>query len=887
MVIDCGSSGIGTEPGVASWWCVLNLFRWITRLYILPENASGVPYAALNHVYYGPVRRCDCQDSRAARVETGVPMWLLAGSRPLRSVCRLLGALTASLALILAVWAGVVTAATRATEDTTPPVGSVTIEGGAEYTTTLRVSVAAPATDGGSGVANMRLSNSYDTDNQGLLRDGITYPYTSSTEWDLSYHPEGNVPTDGVRGVHVQWQDGAGAWSTPSVDYITLDTTAPAITVVTPAYGTQDASVATSVSAEFSERMASASLNSSSVTLVKRGSTTPVGAGISYDSSSRAVTVDPGVDLQLGATYVATVKGGSGGARDVAGNPTVSDFRWEFTTADTTPPSGTLSIDNGAAYARSRTVGLTPTATDTGGSGVASMRFSNQGGAWSGWTPYAPSPSRAWTLPAGDGPKTVYAEYRDGSGNVSTVVGDSITLDTLSPSIAPGSPTPANGATGVLRSANVVIAFSEAIDPTTLTGSAFTLRKEGSTAAVEATVRYDVRTTTATLNPRYYLEYATTYSTTLPGGAAGVRDLAGNGLRASVTWSFRTVAAPPNVTSVSPPIGYPGYSIDLTVNGSGFGSGAQVGLVRGSARIAASAVTLVSASRLSARVAIPPGATPGRWDVQVANADAQHDTLSQAFGVMGTYQEDNRAHFAYTGWGTARASGTSGGYLASADRAGSEVTLSFRGTGISWTTAKGPAGGRTDVYLDGTRMTTFDAYARTAAYDVTGYTRGGLSPGAHTLRLVITGRKSASSAGTYGYLDRFVLANGASVQEHSPPLAYGPWRGGASPGNASGGYYRESTSRTVAAAFLGFTGPQVDILTPVGPALGTLRLSFEDRATGATVRTVDLDLRADTTQWRQLRIIKGLARSRTYNLYFMSADGKPVVVDAIRTVPAG
>ena len=65
------------------------------------------------------------------------------------------------------------------------------------------------------------------------------------------------------------------------------------------------------------------------------------------------------------------------------------------------------------------------------GSGVAQMSFSNDESTWSGWRAYATSAS--WTLTTGDGSKTVYARFRDGVGNVSTNVTDTITLDTVAP----------------------------------------------------------------------------------------------------------------------------------------------------------------------------------------------------------------------------------------------------------------------------------------------------------------------------------------------------------------------------------------------------------------------------------------------------------------------
>lgn len=57
-------------------------------------------------------------------------------------------------------------------------------------------------------------------------------------------------------------------------------------------------------------------------------------------------------------------------------------------------------------------------------SGVSHMRFSKDGKTWTGWQAYAKS--KSWTLTAGAGTKTVYAQYSDRAGNTSAAVRDSI-----------------------------------------------------------------------------------------------------------------------------------------------------------------------------------------------------------------------------------------------------------------------------------------------------------------------------------------------------------------------------------------------------------------------------------------------------------------------------
>ena len=114
--------------------------------------------------------------------------------------------------------------------------------------------------------------------------------------------------------------------------------------------------------------------------------------------------------------------------------------------------------------------------------------------------------------------------------------------DTTPPTVS--SVTPASGATGVPTASNVTVTFSEPIDPSTITGSTFELRQGASLVA--ASVSYDAGTRTATLDPTAPLANSTSYTATVKGGAAGVKDSAGNPLAADYSWTFTTAAAPPS-----------------------------------------------------------------------------------------------------------------------------------------------------------------------------------------------------------------------------------------------------------------------------------------------------------------------------------------------------
>lgn len=98
---------------------------------------------------------------------------------------------------------------------------------------------------------------------------------------------------------------------------------------------------------------------------------------------------------------------------------------------DTAKPTGTISINSGAAETKSKAVTLSLTSADGAGSGVAQMRFSTDGSSWSVWE--ANASTKGWTLSSGDGVKSVYVQYLDGAGNISASANDQITLKTSPP----------------------------------------------------------------------------------------------------------------------------------------------------------------------------------------------------------------------------------------------------------------------------------------------------------------------------------------------------------------------------------------------------------------------------------------------------------------------
>ncbi|WP_257463246.1 Ig-like domain-containing protein [Archangium lipolyticum] len=120
--------------------------------------------------------------------------------------------------------------------------------------------------------------------------------------------------------------------------------------------------------------------------------------------------------------------------------------------------------------------------------------------------------------------------------------------DTTPPGIAFRNP--GVGAPGVASNTTVVVTFTEAVDPATVTDATFTLT--GTAGRVTGSVHYDAANWTATFTPSAVLAASTAHTVSL----TGIKDLSGNAMTTATSWSFTTSmepdTTPPSVTAVSP-----------------------------------------------------------------------------------------------------------------------------------------------------------------------------------------------------------------------------------------------------------------------------------------------------------------------------------------------
>jgi hypothetical protein len=134
--------------------------------------------------------------------------------------------------------------------------------------------------------------------------------------------------------------------------------------------------------------------------------------------------------------------------------------------------------------------------------------------------------------------------YQSSNYYVDVVMALSVGPDHTAPAVT--AVVPASGAVNASVGANVLANFSEPIDPATVSGSTFALRGPGGNL-VPATIAYSVAGRQAVLDPSAPLAYDTIYTATVVGGGGDpvIRDLAGNLLEASFSWSFTTSSPPP------------------------------------------------------------------------------------------------------------------------------------------------------------------------------------------------------------------------------------------------------------------------------------------------------------------------------------------------------
>lgn len=296
-----------------------------------------------------------------------------------------------------------VTAAAAPRPESTPPTGSVVVNGGAAFTRTTAVTLTVTGTDA-SGVTSMCVSEATTCTAWAAFATSKTFTMAAG---------------DRVHTVNVWLRDRWGnTATTPVSDSILLDVTAPTAVTVTTTVGSTQLGLAWTAATDAGSGVAGYRV------MAAVGTTAPA-AGCAagtmvYSGAERAFTHTGLVD---GTTYTYRIC-----ALDQAGNAAAGTTTSGAPRPEWTPPTGSILIASGASTTRTAAVTLTLAATDD--TAVTAMCVS-EATTCSAFVAYATT--KAFTLAAGDRIHTVRVWYRDRWGNVAAPVEDSILLDTTAP----------------------------------------------------------------------------------------------------------------------------------------------------------------------------------------------------------------------------------------------------------------------------------------------------------------------------------------------------------------------------------------------------------------------------------------------------------------------
>ncbi|MCX6752115.1 MAG: DUF5011 domain-containing protein [Candidatus Nomurabacteria bacterium] len=228
-----------------------------------------------------------------------------------------------------------------AENDTTPPIGTILINGGALYTNTRNVILTLSATDDLSAVTEMKIANytSYHD----------LEPYVTSKNWELTNG-------DGLKTVRVKFKDQAGNETATGISAtITLDTIAPVINLT----------------------------GLSTINLNVGGTYTELGATVIDADTSVSIIITGPVDTTTAGTYTIRYN-----ASDTAGNKATEVTRTINVTAMPTPVPIHLDIEASDGPIYNQDITVAPCNSDGNGimkiTAYCALAQSNIPSIWSG-----------------------------------------------------------------------------------------------------------------------------------------------------------------------------------------------------------------------------------------------------------------------------------------------------------------------------------------------------------------------------------------------------------------------------------------------------------------------------------------------------------------------
>lgn len=309
------------------------------------------------------------------------------------------------------------------------------------------------------------------------------------------------------------------------------DTVAPTVLFTAPAHNSSAIGTNSSLTITFSEAIDPATVTNATIVLADTTGSVPVNlTNISYDATNRIVTMTPG-PLTGGHVYTAQV---TTNVRDLAGNRVASPYTWSFTTTAGPDPAPTVTSTSPLDGA-----------TGVGTNASIAMTFSEPMDAASVEAAFSLNPPTPGTMTyfgktavfrptalltaSTTYTATLAASATDLAGTTmgaaktwSFTTGTDPDINTA-PTVTGTSP--AHGATGVSRTADITVTFDQAVHPDIF----------GKIDGYASDVTVDYTTNTVTMKPANPLRALTAYPFIIQ-----VRDLSGNLMPLPFSWSFTT-----------------------------------------------------------------------------------------------------------------------------------------------------------------------------------------------------------------------------------------------------------------------------------------------------------------------------------------------------------
>ena len=318
------------------------------------------------------------------------------------------------------------------------------------------------------------------------------------------------------------------------------DTTPPTVTARTPAVNGTSVAVGSDMTATFSEAVTGVNGTNATLRLGTATTGTLIPAAVSYNATTRTITLNPNASLAADTKYTVRLVAG---IRDSAANALVP-VTWSFVTG----PAPTVTARTPGSNATSVAVGSNITATFSEAvTGVTATNATLRVGTSATGTLISAvvtynTTTRVLTLNpnanlASDTRYTVRlaAGITDSAGNPLVALNWSFVTGPA-PSVT--ARTPGVNATKVSRTGNVTATISEAVTRVTSTTATLRLGTSATGTLIASAVTYNATTRLITINPSATLASNTVYTVRL----SGIVDVAGNPLPPT-TWSFTTGTA--------------------------------------------------------------------------------------------------------------------------------------------------------------------------------------------------------------------------------------------------------------------------------------------------------------------------------------------------------